>query len=167
MDVIGVLAGVALLLLGRKLFWLFVGIIGFVAGVALATQLFEIQPDWLVIVFALGAGLLGALLAVFLKRMAIGLAGFIAGGYILIFLLEALGTDISSVVWLPFLVGGIVGLILVVLLIDWALIALSALVGASLIVQSVHLGPQIGVLLFLVLLTVGIAIQASIMRRNK
>ena len=63
MDVIGVLAGIALLVLGRKLFWLFVGVVGFVAGAALATQLFEIQPDWLVIVFALGAGLLGALLA--------------------------------------------------------------------------------------------------------
>ena len=39
MTVVGILVSVALLVLGRKLFWLFVGAVGFVAGALLATRL--------------------------------------------------------------------------------------------------------------------------------
>ncbi len=76
MDLLRVMVGVAMLTLGQKLFWLFVGGIGFVYGIHIAAQFFHGQSDWIVIVIALLAGLLGALIAIFLQNVAVWLAGF-------------------------------------------------------------------------------------------
>ncbi len=167
MDIVRILAGIVLLTLGRKLFWLFVGVAGFVFGFVLATQFLSGQPDWVVLVIALVAGLVGVLFALFLQRLAVGVAGFIAGGYILINLLNALGWQTGQLVWLPFVIGGIIGAVLVLILFDWALIILSSLTGATLIVQTLHFGSLIMALAFIVLLVVGIMIQASMMTRQE
>jgi hypothetical protein len=163
MDIVRIVAGIALLALGRKLFWLFVGVAGFVLGFSLATQFFRGQPDWIVLVIALVAGLVGVLLALFLQRFAVGVAGFIAGGYILINLLNALGWQTGQFAWLPFVIGGIIGAVLVLILFDWALIILSSLTGATLIAQAIHFGPLITALAFIVLIILGVVIQASMM----
>jgi len=46
MDIILIILGTVLLALGRRLFWLFVGAVGFVAGLNLATHFFSDQPTW-------------------------------------------------------------------------------------------------------------------------
>ena len=76
-----ILAGLALLTLGRRLFWLFVGLVGFAVGVALAAQFVQ-GPEWQVLVIALAAGLVGILFALVLQQAALALAGFIAGAYV-------------------------------------------------------------------------------------
>ncbi|HET9907453.1 MAG TPA: hypothetical protein VFQ23_12445, partial [Anaerolineales bacterium] len=81
-GLINILLGGALLLAGRKLFWLFVGAIGFVTGLQFATSFWQ-GPDNLALVFGLIVGVIFALLAVFLQSIAIGIAGFFAGGYVL------------------------------------------------------------------------------------
>jgi hypothetical protein len=167
MPVVEVLVGLVVLTLGRRLFWLFVGAVGLVAGITLATQFFRGQPDWVILLIALGAGLLGALLAIFLQQVAIGLAGFIGGGYIAIYLLNVLGLGPGRQSWLPFVIGGIIGIVLVVALFDWALIVLSSLTGASLIVQATHLRPAITGLAFILLFVVGVAVQASLMHGGR
>ncbi len=63
--------GAALLILGRKLFWVFVGAIGFVLGMDIASRFLQGRPDWLILIVALGAGVLGALLALFLQRACV------------------------------------------------------------------------------------------------
>ena len=161
-----ILAGIALLTLGRKLFWLFVGLVGFVFGITLATSFFR-GPDWMVLVIALVAGLLGVLFALVLQQVAVAVAGFIAGGYILISLLNGMGWETGRLYWLAFVAGGIVGAVLVVALFDWALIILSSLTGAALIVQTVQFGPLITALLFAGLFIVGMVIQGSLMRREQ
>jgi len=80
--VINLILGVALLVAGRKLFWLFVGAAGFVTGIQLATWFWQ-GPELLAIVIGLVVGVIFALLAIFLQGVAIGIAGFLAGGYIL------------------------------------------------------------------------------------
>jgi hypothetical protein len=167
MTIFRILAGVALLTLGRKLFWLFVGMIGFVVGISLAGQFLRGQPDWVILIIALAAGLLGALFALLLQRLAVWLAGFIAGGYIAISLLSALGWGTDRLPWIPFIIGGIIGAVLVMVLFDWTLIVLSSLTGATVIVQETHFGRPIMVLLFVVLFAVGILIQASLMRQDR
>jgi hypothetical protein len=167
MNILRILIGILVLILGRKLFWLFVAVVGFAFGAALGTQLFQGQPDWLILVIALGAGLLGALLAIFLQEIAVAVAGFIGGGYIALILLNALGQDPGPASWLPFLIGGIIGLVLMIALFDWALIVLSSLVGAGLILQAIQLRRPIEGLLSLILVVIGIAIQASLMRGNQ
>lgn len=167
MPIVRVLVGLVVLTLGRKLFWLFVGAVGLVVGIALATQFFRGQPDWVILLIALGAGLVGALLAIFLQQVAIGLAGFVGGGYITLYLLNVLGWGPGRYAWLPFVIGGIIGIVLVVALFDWALIILSSLTGASLIVQGTHFRPALTGLVFILLFIVGVAIQARLMHSDR
>src|SRR5512143_2701777 len=87
---LNVILGGALLVAGRRLFWLLVGGIGFVIGVQLAPRLLH-GSELLNIAAAIGLGILFALLAVFVESAAIGLAGFLGGGYILSGVASALG----------------------------------------------------------------------------
>ena len=56
MIVLEILVGVALLSLGRKLFWLFVSGVGFASGALLATVVLQNQPIWVTLLVAVGAG---------------------------------------------------------------------------------------------------------------
>jgi peptidoglycan biosynthesis protein MviN/MurJ (putative lipid II flippase) len=163
-----ILAGLALLTLGRRLFWLFVGLVGFVAGIVLATQFVQ-GPEWEVLLIALAAGLLGVLFALVLQQAAVALAGFIAGGYLVITLLNGLRWDAGgphwALYWTLAIVGGIVGAVLVLALFEWALIILSSLTGAVLIVQTIHPGTLLAAVLIAVLFIVGVIIQAGLRRR--
>jgi len=167
MVILRILLGVAMLILGRRLFWLFVGGIGFVFGIHIAAHYFHGQPDWIVIVIALLSGLLGSLIAVFLQNVAVWLAGFAAGGYFAVNFLDVLGWEVDRLVWLSFLVGGVIGAVLVAVMFDWALIILSSITGATLITQMIPFGPLVAALSFTVLLILGILIQASLMRGDQ
>jgi hypothetical protein len=166
LGIINILLGIGLLVAGRRLFWLFVAAAGFVAGVQLTLRTWE-GPEWMVIVVGLIVGVLFALLAIFLRAVAIYVAGFLAGGSILVSLAAIFGVDSSAFTWVLYIVGGIIGVILVSMLFDWALIILSSLAGAALIVQSVDIARAMGGLAFLVLVVVGIVIQAGGMRSEK
>jgi hypothetical protein len=107
--------------------------VGFLAGLVYAPQLFQGQPGWVLLLIAVLAGVVGALLAVALQRIAVALAGFLIGGYLLNALLTATGVDPGGLAWLTFVVGGLAVALLVTGLFDWALILLSALTGATLV----------------------------------
>ena len=159
--------GATILILGRKLFWVFVGAVGFVLGMDIASRFLQGRPDWLILIIALGAGILGALLALFLQRAAVLVAGFFSGGHIAETVLSLFGWQLSLPAWVPFIVGGIIGAVLLYSLFDWALIFLSSLSGAGLIMQSFTLTPQTQALLFIVLVVAGVFIQAGLMKRDK
>jgi hypothetical protein len=163
MDIFRLVLGLIVLTAGRKLFWLVVGVIGFIVGITLAPQLFGNLPPWVILVIALIAGLVGALLAVFLQTVGIGLAGFVGGGYIAVSLLTILGWQANGLAWLPFVIGGIIGLVLILALFDLALIVLSSLIGASMVVQAINLGRPVSAVLFVVLVILGFVIQARLL----
>ena len=167
MDTLRILMGAVVLVLGRKLYWLFVGAVGFVLGIALATRFLSGGPQWVILVIALAAGLLGALLAAFLQQAAIAVAGLIGGGYAGFILAGMIGWDAGRLAWVPIIIGAIIGVVLVVALFEWALIILSSLTGAGLIVEAAHFRPSIAGLLFVALLVVGIAVQAGLMRGER
>ena len=85
-----VLGGV-LLVLGRKLFWLFVAGVGFAVGMFVTPLLLPDAPQGVTLAVAVALAVLGAVLAITLQKIAIGLVGFIAGGLIALWLLRALG----------------------------------------------------------------------------
>ena len=89
-----VIVGGALLVAGRKLFWLFIGALGFITGIQVTASIWQ-GPDWLLLVIGVVVGIIFALLATFLQALAIGVAGFLAGGYVLTILTGMLGIDIS------------------------------------------------------------------------
>jgi hypothetical protein len=152
------------LFFGRRLFWLFVGVVGFLVGVALSGTFFEGLNDGLQLLLALGMGVLFALLAVAIQRPMAMLAGFFALGSIGLLLAQELGLPGNRTLLLA-LVVGIIGAILVALTFDWALIILSAFNGAGGVsVGLLALAPELpgwaGLLITLVLTAIGITFQA-------
>ncbi len=161
------IAGILLLLLGRKLFWLSVAVIGFVVGAELAAQLFPEQSEVIKLAVEIGIGLIGALLAIFVQEITIGIAGFLLGGELGMLLARALAFYNPHYWWVVFLAAGIVGAILMVSFFDWALIILSSLAGAHLIMDAVNISRTEKMAGFAVLTMIGILVQASILRRRK
>jgi len=161
------LAGVSLLTLGRKLYWLFVGVVGFVVAFFLVERFFPQQPEWVMLLLALLAGAVGVFLAIFLQRVAIFLAGFLVGGYLVANALAMLSWHPGRFEWVLLGVGGVVCAILAAALFDWALIGLSSLAGAMVIVQSFHLSPASAAALTAGLFLLGLALQAVIKHHEK
>jgi hypothetical protein len=162
-----ILSGAVLLTLGRKLFWVFVAATGFAAGLAIATRVLEVKPEWMALVIALVAGLIGALAAILIQRMAITIAGFLIGALIGISLAGALGVERGLWWWAAIIAGGILGVVLMAAAFDWALIALSSLAGASLLTEGLHVSPALAWPVLLVLLVVGVLVQVGLMRSEK
>jgi hypothetical protein len=162
------LVGAALLFLGRRLYWLFVAGVGFVVAADLVPQLLQIETTILILIIAAIVGVIGAFLAVFLQRAAIAVAGFLAGGYVVLALLDTVGLEIALIGWIVALVGAILGAVLTVLLFDWALIVLSSLAGAGLIIRGLPLeNTTIIALVFVILLALGVAVQAALLSRTE
>ena len=158
LSLVNLILGGALLVAGRKLFWLFVGAAGFVTGLQLATRFWQ-GSELLSIIVGLVVGVIFALLAVFLQAVLIGIAGFLIGGYVLTVLAGMIGLDVTgTTAWIVYIVGGIIGVILVSFLFDWALITLSSLAGAGLVVQALFSTRAAGGILFLVLFIAGVLI---------
>jgi hypothetical protein len=166
-PILSVVIGAVVLLFGRKLFWLCVAAIGFAAGVTLASHLVSEPTPLLQLTFAILLGFIGALLALFLQKLAIGLAGFLAGGRLAVGLVATFMTQYASYYWLTFIIGGLIGAILLLMLFDWALIFISSLIGAHLIASAITLPPTGAVLLFTALLLLGVLIQTASMRRTR
>jgi hypothetical protein len=167
------LVGIVLLLLGRRLFWLFVGVAGFLVGMEIAKR-FVAGPQATNLLIAIAAGILGAVIAIFLKKAAIAIAGFVIGGYIAVALLHEsalLPTALSGIhgatFVAPYIIGGIIGAVLLFVLFDWGLIVLSCLSGASLIVHNIPFQRPAISLLFAVLVVIGILVQAQMKRRSR
>ena len=167
LPIFSVLIGVALLFFGRRLFWLFVAALGFAIGLEFAPYLSQSPPLWLSLLLSLGLGLLGALLALMLQKLAIGIAGFLVGGRVAVAIVAAFWVNHAHYSIITFVVGGIVGALLLVALFDWALIIFSAIVGARLIADAVHL-PSTGTTVLLVALALfGIFVQGALFRRSR
>ena len=165
-PIISVCIGIAVLLFGRRLFWLLVAAVGFAAGVELAPWLVHEPSSILVITAALVLGFIGALLALFLQKIAVAVVGFVAGGRLAVAIITAFVVQHETTFALTFLIGGIVGALVFLLLFDWALIVLSSLVGAYMITGAITL-PQTGAtIVFIVLTIIGIVVQTGLSRRS-
>ena len=168
LNVLNLLLGGSLLVAGRKLFWLFIGVLGFIIGVQFTAR-FWTGPQSIAIIVGVVVGIIFALLAVFLETVAFAVAGFLAGGFILTTFTNTLGLNLGGglLFWVVYLIGAIIGVALVMLLLDWALITLSSLAGAALIVQSLSSRAAIGGVLFIILFIIGIVIQGSVLQREE
>jgi hypothetical protein len=164
MNIINLVLGVVLLTTGKKLYWLFVAVIGFVIGLTLANQYVQLTPWWLVYVVAMGTGIIGGILAIFLQHLAVALVGFIVGGYGALQVSGLLGIDAAPNNWMAFIIGGIVGLLLVASVFNWALYLLSAWGGATLVTNAIGLEATVGLVVFFALFVLGVIIQAGLFR---
>ena len=163
-PVAALVVGGLLLLFGRRLFWLFVGVVGFLLAYRLADAYFQGAGAGLAV--AVIAGLLGAAAAVLVQRLVVGLAGFAAGAVGFVWLADLLGWPLA----LPTLVGAVVAGALGAALLGWlfelGLVALTALAGAALVVEGLGLEDAVGPV-FVALAVVGALVQLAGRRRRR
>jgi hypothetical protein len=165
-TIVGLLIGIVILFFGRKLFWLCVAAVGFAVGVEIAPQLVNEPSSLLALLVAVFCGVLGALLALFLQKIAIAVLGFLAGGKLASAIAAAFFIHSAQYYTIIFLVGGIIGAILLLAVFDWALIVVSSLIGAHLIQSAIVLPPTGSTLVFVGLAVLGILVQAASFRRS-
>ena len=165
-TIIGVIIGVVILFFGRKLFWLCVAAVGFAVGVKIAPLLVNESASLLALLIALIFGVLGALLALFLQKIAIAVLGFLAGGKLATAIAAAFFVQYAQYSTIIFVIGGIIGAILLLALFGWALIVVSSFIGAYLIQSAIVLPPTGSTLVFIGLAMVGVFVQAASYRRT-
>jgi len=165
-TIINIVFGLIVLTLGRKLFWLFVGLIGFAVGFHYGASVWQLQSQLFLFGIATLAGIIGAVLAVFFQKIAVGLAGFAGGGYITLNLINLMGIRLDQLEWMPYLIGGVIGMLMLFFIFDWALILISSLAGASMITQALSLNPAVEFGLFLALVICGLVIQTLLYRKS-
>ena len=154
-----VLVGLLLVLFGRKLFWLFVATAGFMAGMSLSKEWFIDIDQSTLFLIGIVVGIICAVLALALRKLSIIVAGFFAGGQLLLAL--AAHTQYQSVQLPLFLVGGIIGGLLMLVIFDWTLIVLSVFLGAALVAQNLPLQQNLQTIAFIVLVIVGLVVQVK------
>ena len=148
-----------LILFGRRLFWLCLGIVGFLLTLAVISRLpLEIDDRWMLVVSLL-LGVAGAVLAIVLQKVALAIAGFAFGAYSTLFLIDSFSVDAGNYEWVLALVGGIITCFLAATLFDVALVVLSSFLGAGLIASAIGLGAVPTGILLLCLAVFGIASQ--------
>ena len=175
LNAVGVFAALMLLFFGRKLFWLFVGIAGFLYGSGIVVQYFP-APSWLLsIVVGTVCGTVCAMIAPYFQRVLVAVAGFIAGSYALLWLFGWWAPSDLSGTGIVFLAGGILGFLLVWWLLGWWApsdlsgtgIVLSALLGAVLFVKAVPFFQGAGPVACLAAFVAGFAVQIQSYQSSK
>src|SRR5881398_1651014 len=165
--IVGALIGAVVLFFGRKLFWLCVAAVGFAGGVEIAPDLVHEPSPLLALAIALVLGLIGALLALFLQKVAIAVLGFLAGGKLAGAIAAAFFVHYAHYSTFIFVIGGLIGAVLLLALFDWALIVVSALIGAHLIQSAIVLPSSGSTIVFIGLAIIGILVQAASLRRSE
>src|SRR6266480_1252153 len=145
-PVVGALIGIVILFFGRKLFWLCVAAVGFLAGIELAPHLVT-EPSPLL-------------------ELAVAVVGFLAGGKLASAIAAAFFVHYSQYSTIIFVVGGLIGAMLLLFLFDWALIVVSSFIGAHMIQNAIVLPPSGSTIVFLGLAIVGMVVQAASLRRG-
>jgi len=159
----GLFLGLMVLFYGRRSFWVFASVVGFVLGLGLASSFGANFPAWAHTLLALVLGMAGAALGFFAPRPVAALIGSL----VLALLGMALTRSSGAAIWLQWLIAialGFVGVYVFWRLLDWALIVSSSLLGALLVALSLtnlfDFTRGLGVLPFLLFLVAGIVYQA-------
>jgi len=134
-TIVLIVLGAVALFFGRRLFWLFAAIVGFAVGWWLVGLFFR-DLGVLQLIIGVIVGLILAGLTRWLGKWAIRIVAGLAGFVMLPLLLGNLGMlgGISELIWS--VLGFVLGFVLAMLMADWALIILSALLGAGLIMSG-------------------------------
>ncbi len=129
-----VVLGLVSLFFGRRLYWLFVGVVGFLFGLLIAPELLSgLDGFWQILVSVL-IGLLFSILSIVLNKFMIALAGAIGFGV----LAFSLAQDYVSqpFTWAITVLAGVIGLLVAWFVFDWGLILFSSMAGSFLVVSG-------------------------------
>ncbi len=169
-----IVLGLMLLGFGKRM-WLFGAGVGAVVGLAILRFLPGAQDNWfgflvvigLAILFAIGSGIAKGLIGLITLAL-----GALAGGAIVLLVLDMFGLDWGLVNWVLALVGAVVGAGVMSRFKDWAIIILAAVVGALLFVDGLtmlipSLTGFIASLITLVLVVASVVYQGGLLGKGK
>jgi len=123
-------AGVVILFLGRELNFLFSAAMAAFLGIRLTHFLPASWPSWADLAFLAGLAILGAALTLIERRVGYYVSGFLVGGFIFN---EIYAPGSTAIPLLPFVVGSVLGAVILGLLGEWGMIVVSCLIGSYLI----------------------------------
>ena len=159
----GVIAGI-LLFLGRELNFLFAAAMAAFIGLRLTPLLPAEWPGWSDYAFMAVLAILAAGIALSNERVGYFLSGFLAGGY---FLIEYYQPGVLTVPLIPFVVGGVIGGLIIGIFTEWALLVISCLMGAYYVTNLFTLSPIAEILVGSGLFLIGALTQVILMRMQK
>jgi len=162
-----IVVSLALLFAGRRVFWFVVAVLGFYAGMQATPMFIEAPSQSTLIAISLGCGLFMAVVAFVVQKLAIGIAGFLVGGYGAFLGMSRLGIHLGTFNWIPIVGVGILGVVLSSLVFEWALIVISSIAGAYLLMMMLDVSESIRSLLFVLLAVAGFLIQAKDKSKKK
>jgi len=131
-------AGVMILLLGRELSFLFSAAMAAFLGFRLTPLLPSAWPAWSDTAFVVTLGLIGAVLTLINARVGFYDSGFLIGGYVFS---EIYAPNSLVIPLLPFIVGSVLGAVIIGLFTEWAMIIVSSFIGTYIIYGSL---PMVG-----------------------
>ncbi len=156
--------GAILLFLGRELNFLFAGAMAALIAIRLTPLLPPQWPGWSDTAFVIGIGILAAAVPTINERVGYFLSGFLAGGFSLV---EYYAPGVFAVPLLPFIVGGVIGSLIIGIFTEWALIVVSSLIGALYVTNLFTLSLAAEALIGGGLFIIGALTQVIIMRAQK
>lgn len=159
----GVIGGI-LLFLGHELNFLFAGAMASLLGFRLTPLLPPQWPGWADYAFIIGLGVIAAVVVLLNERAGYFVSGFLAGGLMLV---EYYAPESLTVPWLPFLIGGIIGSLIIGVFTDWALILVTAAIGSAYLLNLFVLDPMLEILIGAGLFIVGALTQVIIMQSQR
>lgn len=158
--------GFVVLITGRLFYVSFVAGAGFLSVFWAIIQLGLIDSEWNAMWISLVIGVLIGISAFELKRWVAGAAAFVAGGFLL-FNLPAIFYVEVDLAWPFFLLAGGLCLVLALTAFDLALVMLSVLTGATMIVPNMNFGDLDPVAMFIVLVVFGLITQFILLRNGE
>lgn len=165
-----VAGGVVLALVGRQLFWLAVGLAGFLATSSLVRALLPDLDPTVVTVLAVLVGVVGAIVTVRSLRTVAAIAGALLLG-VAARALFVLYVDDSAWQWAVFALGALIGWLLVRGVFDVGIIVTTALgggwfVAAGLADTDLTLSSATTLWIGMAVAGIGVAVQTGLWRRT-
>jgi hypothetical protein len=164
MEVIRGAIGGILLFLGRELNFLFAGSMAALIGLRLTPLLPSQWPEWSGYAFMGGLALVAAAITIINERIGYFLSGFLAGG---LFLVEYFVPGVLTLPLPIFIIGGVIGSLVIGIFTEWALMIVSCLIGAYYVTSLFTLSPTAQILVGSGLFIIGAVTQALLMRMQK
>ena len=159
----GVIAGI-LLFLGRELNFLFAAAMAGLIALRLTPLLPSQWPGWSDYAFMGLLAVAAAVITLINERVGYFLSGFLAGGY---FLMEYYEPGVLTFPLLPFIVGAVIGSVIIGIFTEWALMVVSCLIGAYYVTNLFTLSPTAEILVGSGLFIIGALTQVILMRMQK
>jgi len=127
------------LFLGQELNFFFAAAMAALIGLRLTPLIPQEWPHWSEYALMLGLATATAAIVIARERAGYFISGFLVGSYILV---EYYEPGILTLPLLPFLVGGMIGALVVGIFTEWASMVVSCLVGAYFLTNLFVLSPM-------------------------